>query len=96
MGQQPHAGDVADGPQALPGAQVRVDSDALRSGVGADRFQAGGYARRRPVATSRWSPRSSGPPSRDISSSPQLRVRALLTAAYPLYTLAAMLDCVLF
>ena len=45
MGQQPHAGDVADGPQALPGAQVRVDSDALWAGVGADRLQAGRYAR---------------------------------------------------
>ena len=45
VGQQPHAGDVADGPQAFPGAQVRVDPDAVRAGVGADRFQAARYAR---------------------------------------------------
>src|SRR5260370_1442915 len=45
VGQQPDAGDVTDGPQPLPGAQVRVDSDALRAGLDADRFQAGGHAR---------------------------------------------------
>ena len=40
MGQQPHAGDVADGPQPLTGAQVRVDRDAVRIGLDADRLQA--------------------------------------------------------
>ena len=45
MGQQPHAGDIADGPQAFPGAQVRVDPDTLRTSLDADRFQAGGDAR---------------------------------------------------
>ena len=45
VGQQPHAGDVADGPQALPGAQVRVDREAVRAGLDADRLQAVGHPR---------------------------------------------------
>ena len=45
MGQQPHAGDVADGPQVLPGAQVRVDREAVRAGLDADRLQAVGHPR---------------------------------------------------
>ena len=40
VGQQPHAGDVADGPQPFTGAQVRVDRDAVRAGRDADRLQA--------------------------------------------------------
>jgi hypothetical protein len=40
VGQQPHAGDVADGPQALTGAQVRVDGDTVPVGLDLDRLQA--------------------------------------------------------
>ena len=45
VGQQSHAGHVADGPQAFPGAQVRVDRNAMRASLDADRLQAGGHAR---------------------------------------------------
>jgi hypothetical protein len=45
VGQQPDAGAVADGPQAFPGAQVRVDRDAVRAGRDADRVQVGGHPR---------------------------------------------------
>jgi hypothetical protein len=40
VGQRPDAGDVADRPQALAGAQSRVDVDAARVGLDADRLQA--------------------------------------------------------
>ena len=46
VGEQPNPGDVADGPQPLPGAQLRVDPDAMLVERGADRLQAKpGYPR---------------------------------------------------
>ena len=46
MGQQAHSGDVAHGPQALTGAQVRVDLDAALVERGAGRLQSEpGHAR---------------------------------------------------
>ena len=43
VGQQPHAGHVADRPQPLVRAQPRVDRDAPRVGCDPDRFQSCGY-----------------------------------------------------
>ena len=40
VGKRPDAGDVADRPQALAGAQVRVDRDAVGVGLDADGLQA--------------------------------------------------------
>jgi hypothetical protein len=40
VGQRPDAGDVADRPQALAGAQVLVNTDPVRLGLDADRLQA--------------------------------------------------------
>jgi len=62
--QQPYAGDVTDRPQPLASPQLRVDGDPMHVGFNADRFQAEPVHARRPVATSRWSPRSSPPLSR--------------------------------
>ena len=40
VGQQPHAGDVANGPQTIAGAQVVVDRDAVPVSVNADCVEA--------------------------------------------------------
>jgi hypothetical protein len=64
VGEQPHAGDVADRPQPVGDTQMRVDSDAVTLGLDTDGVQAEPLdARRRPVATSSRSPRSSRPSS---------------------------------
>ena len=40
VGQRPDTGDVADRPQPLTGAHVRVDGDPVRVGLDADRLEA--------------------------------------------------------
>ena len=40
VGERPDPVDVADRPQALTGAQVRVDRDPVRVGLDADRLEA--------------------------------------------------------
>ncbi len=49
VGQRPDAGDVADRPQPLAGAQPRVDRDAARVGLDADRLQADAVDARAPA-----------------------------------------------
>ena len=64
VGQQPDAGDVANGPQAVAGAQVGVDGDAVPVSVDVDGLEADPvHPGRRPVARRRWSPRTSPPSS---------------------------------
>jgi len=49
VGQRPDAGDVADRPQALAGAQVRVNRDAVAVRLDSDRLEADAVDARTPA-----------------------------------------------
>src|SRR4026209_1970554 len=78
VGQRPDAGDVADRPQALSGAQVLVDLDALGVGLDADGLEADALDARAPPRGDEQpgdAPRRGGP-------APGRRAAGRLAAAY--------------